>query len=101
MPDITPGQTVTFTVSSAPRRVAERKTIERLMRMQPKIRKGLRTLQAKRRDENVTYTRAGRPWTNRKRATRLIRAEVGAQFTLHVTPQIVNDLQSVQKYLSR
>ncbi len=98
--EITPNQTFTFTVTSMPKTASKVKTIERLMWMQPEVQKGMRGLQRRRKQrDNVTYVRAGRPWTNRKRATRLQRCEAGQEFTLHVTPQIVKDLQAVSSYL--
>jgi hypothetical protein len=97
---LAPSNTVTFTVTRMPRREAERKTLQRLMRMQPEIRKGLKALQLRRkRSDSVTYRRAGRDWTNRPRATRLTRVERGASFTLRLTPQILPDVRSVEKYL--
>jgi hypothetical protein len=48
---------------------------------------------------NSKTIRAGRVWFDRPRATRTMRAERGASFTLNITPQIVNDLKSVSKYL--
>ncbi len=98
--EIAPNQTLTFTVTSVPKTASKVKTIERLMWMQPEVQKGMKGLQNRRRQkDNVTYVRAGRPWTNRKRATRLQRCAAGQEFTLKVTPQIVNDLKSVQAHL--
>ena len=101
MPDLlVPQKTVTFTITKPPRRPAERKTIERLMRMQPDVRKGMKALQRQRRQhDNVTYIRAGVRWTNRARATKLVRAVPGASFTLRLSPQIIPDLRSVEQYL--
>jgi hypothetical protein len=96
---IAPTSTVTFTVRKTPDAPADRKTIQRLMRMQPHIQKGLKALQKGRRKDNRTYIRAGVPWTDRVKATRLTRVEEGAQFTLFITPQIVADLRSVEHYL--
>lgn len=98
--DITPNSTMTFTVTAVPPTVAKVKTIERLMWMQPEIQKGMRMLQRRRRQkDNVTYIRAGRAWTSRKRATRLQRCEEGQEFTIRVTAQILNDLKSVSTWL--
>lgn len=98
--DIATNTTVTFTITKEPRRLASTKTIQRLMQMQPAVQKGLKALQRRRRQhDNKTYIRAGVPWTNRKRATRLTRVVVGEQFTLLVTPQIIDDLQSVSRFL--
>jgi hypothetical protein len=97
---IAPTKTVTFTITKAPRREAERKTIQRLMQMQPEARRGLKALQRKRRQtDNITYIRAGVWWTNRKRASRPFRPDVGESFTLRITPQIIPDLRSVEEYL--
>ena len=95
-----PCQKVTFTLTSVPRRAAERKTLDRLMRMEPGIVRGMKKLQKKRRMvDNVTTIRAGRKWTSRARVTRITHLVPGATFTISVTPQIEPDLKSVQKYL--
>ena len=97
---LTPSTTVTFTVTKLPRQESKRKTLVRLMQMQPEIKKGLKALQKKRKQkDNITYVRAGVPWVNRKKAGDLVWLEVGASFTLTVTPQIVNDLKSIEPYV--
>ncbi|MAT81788.1 MAG: hypothetical protein CMJ29_09100 [Phycisphaerae bacterium] len=97
---IVPNSTMTFTVTASPTRSATIKTIERLMGMQTHIQSGRSKLATRRRlKDNVTYVRAGRPWVNRKRLTKLARAEKGATFSIHVTPQIVDDLKSVASWL--
>ncbi len=97
---IAPKNTVTFTITKMPRRDATRKTIQRLMQMQPQVRKGLKALQKQRRQkDNNTYIRAGVEWTDRARATRITRVEKGANFTLQITPQVIPDLASVEQYL--
>ena len=97
---LVPQKTVTFTLKRTPTRPADRKTIQRLMRMQPDIRKGLKGLQKRRRQhDNRPYIRAGVWWIDRAKATRLVRAEAGESFTLELTPQVIPDLQSVSRYL--
>jgi hypothetical protein len=97
---IAPKKTVTFTVTRRPQREAERKTIQRLMQMQPDVQKLLKSLQKRRdREDNHTYIRAGVPWNARVKATRVTQVEQGEQFTLRITPQIIPDLRSVEKYL--
>jgi hypothetical protein len=97
---IVPNTEVTCTIIKAPTRPASRKTIERLMWMQPHAKKDLSMLQRRRKQKDIKYTiRAGRVWFDRPRATRTVRCEKGASFTLNVTPQIVNDLKSISKYL--
>ena len=97
---IAPKKTVTFTITSVPRREASIKTLQRLMRMQPRIQRGLKKL-AKRRDrkENIDHPRGGRLWTSRVRATKLVNVSKGESFTLTLTPQIIADVRSVEKYL--
>ena len=97
---ISAGNSVTFTITKRPQRVAQCKTIQRLMRKQPHIQKGLKALQVKRRrEDNNTYIRAGVPWTDRAKATRLTHVEPGETFTIEITPQIVADIKSVQQFL--
>jgi hypothetical protein len=97
---IAPQKTVTFTITKAPRRPADQKTIQRLMRMQPHIQRGLASLARRRRQhDNIETTRAGRPWVNRKRTTKLTRVLPGEQFTLMITPQVIPDLRSVERFL--
>ena len=94
-------KTVTFVLSKVPERTAQRKTIERLMRMQPRIQRGLKKLaQRRRRHDNVRYIRAGTEWVNRAKVTKLARLEPGATFTLTITPQIIPDIKSVESFLA-
>ncbi|MHC5003736.1 MAG: hypothetical protein ACYTJ0_11490 [Planctomycetota bacterium] len=97
---ISPGKQVKFTITRAPARTAEQKTIRRLMRMQPHIQRGLTQLAKRRRQQdNRTYIRAGVQWTDRAKTTKLTSVTAGETFTLLVTPQIVPDIRSVEKFL--
>ncbi|MDP7009315.1 MAG: hypothetical protein QGI78_07075 [Phycisphaerales bacterium] len=97
---IIPNTEMTFTIATAPKTPAAKKTIERLMWMQDDNKRDLKMLQRRRKQKDIKHTiRAGRVWLDRPRATRTARCEQGASFTLRVTPQIVNDLKSVSKYL--
>jgi len=101
VPDlIAPLETLTLTVKKVPSRAAQRKTIERLMKLQPEVQCGLRKTARKRRvHDNIVGIRAGRRWIQRVRATKVARVELGASFTLTLTPQIIPDLKSVEKFL--
>jgi len=97
---IAPQNQVTFTVKATPRRPADRKTIQRLMRMQRHIQSALdRLSDRRRREENITRPRAGGEWTNRVKMTKLTRVEKGESFTLTLTPQIIADIRAVEKFL--
>ena len=97
---IVPSKTVTFTIKKTPARPADRKTIQRLMRMQRPIQNALEKLSRVRRQErNHRRQRAGRMWMVRYPMTRVTNVIKGETFTLRVTPQIVNDLKAVAKFL--
>ncbi|MFK7961674.1 MAG: hypothetical protein AB8G96_14250 [Phycisphaerales bacterium] len=97
---VAPSKTVTFTVTKMPRQLAKQKTLLRLARLQPEVVKGLSKLQKQRAQvDNIRTIRAGRPWVNRAKATKLVRPEVGVEFTLFVTPQLMNDVKSIMPYV--
>ena len=100
MSDLTANATVTCTVTSMPKNESATKTIRRLMRMQPEIQKDLSMLARRRaKTDNIPTRRAGRVWVNRKRPTALTRVAVGESFTLFISPQVLPDIKSVEKYL--
>ncbi len=97
---IAPLETLTFTVEKVPTRPAQRKTIARLMKLQPDLQRSLRQIARRRRiHDNIVRIRAGRKWIQRVRATRVARVEPGESFTLTLTAQIIPDLRSVEKFL--
>jgi hypothetical protein len=97
---LSPNKTFTFSITKTPARESQRKTLERLMRMEPGVAKGLRRLALRRkRVDNKGHQRGGRTWVSRVKAVKLVRVEPGQSFTLRVTPQILPDIQSVEKYL--
>ncbi len=97
---IIPNTEMTFTIATVPTRPAVKKTIERLMWMQDDKKRDLKMLQRRRKQKDIKHTiRAGRVWFDRPRATRTARCEMGASFTIRVTPQIMNDVKSVVQYL--
>ncbi|HAC08170.1 MAG: hypothetical protein GY728_02265 [Phycisphaeraceae bacterium] len=98
--DLAPSSTITFTITTLPKNERGRKTLNRLMKMQPEVQKGLSMLARRRRQkDNVPTKRAGRIWINRKKPTALTRVEIGESFTLRVTAQIIPDIKSVAAYL--
>ena len=99
--ELTPLKSYTFTIDKVPNRTASKKTLQRLMRMQPEIQKGLSRLAKRRRQiDNKPGIRAGVIWVNRAKTTKLTQVKPGESFTLKVTPQIMPDLNSVEKYVS-
>ena len=98
--ELDPTGTYTFTITKAPLRSAQIKTVKRLMEMQPHIQHGLKDLaRGRAQGGNDPRRRAGRIWVHRKRRTNLVKVEAGATFTLRLTPQMVPDLRSVMDFL--
>ncbi|MSR44147.1 MAG: hypothetical protein EXS15_02155 [Phycisphaerales bacterium] len=93
------GKTVTISVTSVPKEPRHRKTIERLMRLQPAVQRTLTRVARKRGRDNPLNQRGGRMWVSRIPATRCVGAELGAKFTLRVTPQIMPDVMAVSRFL--
>lgn len=93
---------VTFQISKLPGTPSAKKTIARLMRMNPRTQRKLSRLADNRvKNLNERRPRAGRMWLTRVRATRLINVAVGEKFTLTMTPQILGDVKSVEQFLTR
>jgi len=96
---VKPGQKITLTVKSDPRREDERQTIARLMRQDPDIRRRLKGAQEHRIRTMVVRSRGKRPWLVREKSARYARAVEGASWTMVYVPHVAGDLRSVSKYL--
>lgn len=94
-----PGQTIHCTITSAPRTEAGIDTLERLMRQEPAIKRGLRKAQRRRRQNMVVYNRGNRDWYKRELCGRLVKAKKGAAWTMTYSLQIAPELRSLAKYL--
>jgi len=100
MSTLAPSTTVQFTVKAIPAEARRRQTIQRLMRMNSDVQGALDRLKRERlRSGNRRTARAGRIWLARERCTRVVNVVPGATFTLRITPQIMGDVRSVEKYL--
>lgn len=100
MSKIAPNATVKFTIKEIPAEERRCKTIHRLMRMNSTVKGALDRLSRERkRSLNRRCARAGRIWLARVECTKVVTVRKGAEFTLRVTPQIMADLRSVEKYL--
>jgi hypothetical protein len=95
-----PGQSIKCTVKSEPRAEGCRKTIERLMRRDPGVAKGLKHAQELRRRRMHAYIRGGRMWYDREHPAKIVRVETGNSWTMPYTPDLAKDLASVSSYLS-
>jgi hypothetical protein len=96
---LNPGQRIEITIVRQPRAESERKTIARLMRQDPTIKKSLRGAQRHRANTLVVRSRGRRPWAVRRPCARYANVSPGIKFTFVYTPQLANDLKSVSKHL--
>ncbi len=90
-----PGQEIRVTITEQPRRSAQRKTLRRLMGINPEMKKALTKAQEHRRRTLPSHMRGGRMWAVRPRASLITRAEKGASWTMPFFPQVAPDLESV------
>ena len=97
---IAPGRTIRCTITKSPRAEAPRKTIERLMRLDPANTKSLRRAQHLRLKRMHRYIRGNRLWSSREKAARVVRVTDGATWQMPLTPAITPDLKSVADYLT-
>lgn len=94
-----PGETVRLTLTSVPRALAAKKTVVRLMQMDPDNKRRLRTSQLRRVRDLYVRSRGGRPWEVRERRAVIVSPEAGATWTLRVDPALLPDIRSVEKHL--
>ena len=94
------GDTISLTVNKIPNNKSARDTIERLMRRDPEIKRGLARAQRMRRQRMHSYIRGGRRWFSREKAARIAMCEQGRSWTMSFTHDIAPDLRSVESYLS-
>lgn len=97
--NVTPGQDLRITITSEPRAAGARKTIARLMRQDPSIKKALKNAQESRMANLYVRSRGKRPWAVRRKAARYARVATGESWTMRYIPQLASDLRSVSKYL--
>ncbi len=97
---LTAGTTVTISVIKVPKEARHRKTIERLMRLQPAVQRTLTRVARERTRTTPWNQRGGRMWAARIAATRCVGAELGAKFQLKVTPKIIPDVLAIARFVS-
>jgi len=98
--NLKPGDEIRCTVEREPRAEAKTKTIARLMRRDSAVAAGLKRAQELRRKRMKVYIRGGRDWYSREKAARVAIVRKGAGWTMPNTPDLANDLRSIETYLS-
>ena len=94
------GQQIEVTIKEAPRREADRKTIARLMRFDPDIKRALTKAQNHRMKTLVVRSRGRRPWAVRVKSARIARVETGASWKMTYFPHVAPEFRSVEKFLT-
>lgn len=94
--DAKPGQMIRVTIRTHVRRESARKTLERLFLKDKAV---ARPLQLRQRNfVPLPKRRGGRIWTKRPNKVHP-RLAAGASATIKVTPQVLHDLASVERYV--
>jgi len=96
-----PGANVTFVVNECPRVENHIQTIERLMRQDPDLKRGLKKGHHDRMQRLIVRSRGGRPWEKRELSAKVVRCETGAKWSMTYFPQIAGDIKSVAQYLGQ
>jgi hypothetical protein len=94
-----PGQTIRCTVLKLPKAAADKKTIERLMRRDPAVSKGLRKSHKLRSETTVTYNRGNRDWVQRQKVGKIVRLVNGNSWTCAFDVAVAPDFRAVKDYL--
>jgi hypothetical protein len=97
--EVKPGGKVSIEVIKTPRCEAAAKTLSRIFGKDLAGRNLRRHRKALRASAKMVHRRGGRPWEHAPRAPRLIRPEKAATCTVLVTPELVGDLKSVQRFI--
>lgn len=93
------GSTLRCTVTKTPNSHGAQTTLERLMRLDPKIRKGLKRAHTKRQQSLEVYIRGNRDWTKREPCGKLVKAEKGQSWSMTFDPTLAPDLASVAGFV--
>ena len=94
-----PGQMIRCTVLKLPRAAADKKTIERLMRRDPAVTRGLKNSQHKRQRTTVTYNRGNRDWVQRQKVGKIVRLVKGNTWTCMFDFNIAPDFKAVSEFV--
>ena len=93
------GQSVTCTVAIEPTNDSARKTIARLMRLDPDNARGLRRAQHLRARRMNSYIRGNRLYHAREKPAKVVLPRKGRSWTMTFTPQLAPDLKSVSRFV--
>ena len=78
---------------------ANEKTIERLMRRDPAVTRGLRNSHHIRQRNTITYNRGNRDWVQRQKVGKIVRLVAGNSWTCSYDLSVAPDFNAVSEYL--
>ncbi len=93
------GQKIRCTVLKVPTAAGDKKTIERLMRRDPAVVKGLRKSHVVRERKTVTYNRGNRDWVQRQKVGKIVRLVKGNSWTCAFDFSVAPDFKAVSDFL--
>ena len=94
------GQNIKLTVKAKPSTTDAVNTLERLMRLDPVTKRGLRRAYNKRRQTTIIFNRGNRDWVKRQICGRVVRVIKGQSWTMPFTHDLAGDIRSVETYLT-
>ena len=95
-----PGQMVKCTVNADISRTDDYQTVQRLMRLDPDIKRTLKAAQKYRMDNLHIRSRGRRPWAVRVKSSKIARPIKGATWSMKWFPHIEADCRAVAKYIT-
>ena len=100
MSDFKPGQMIRCTVTKTPTNDGGRVTLERLMRMDPAVKRGLRKAHHKRQKNLNVYNRGNRDWTAREICGKIVRPVKGQTWSMKYTVDLADELASLARFVA-
>jgi hypothetical protein len=97
--DLQPGGSFRVTVTKRPANEAAAKTLSRIFAKDPQNRAVAKHRRMLRRKATEFRRRGGRLWGVRPKAPRLVQPEAGAACTVFATCDVINDLNSVERFV--
>jgi len=96
--DIVPGAPVSIEIVAIPRRVAARKTLNRVCGKDAAVARRHRTQKA-RRPSWQDWIRGGRYWHHQMKSKPGASLEPGSRYTVQATVDVMRDLESVKQFV--
>lgn len=94
--DIQPGQNIKVEITSRPTSEAAEKTLLRLFRKDPDVKRAHRH-RKEQRPSWQTWRRGGKMWHHQMKSRPMIRLEPGASYHLFASMDVIRDLHSVER----